>query len=184
MLIRVRQYQHQDIRIPCFYQNIKINKLCTVRIISKFKTVALAFIQTCWSAPVGGDVYTLHVKSGGAWNATWLSAGWSGKPTTATPRGTNQHGWPETNDRAALFRMVTTAGAWLWECPVNPTHHRVQPVALLILSDVLLVPQGGSHRGSAEESKQAVTSWSTEPVRGCFPFPINPLFFTAFGWWC
>lgn len=46
----------------------------------------------------------------------------------------------------------------------KPTHHRVQPIALLILSDVLLVPQGGSHRGSVEESKQAVTSWSTEPV--------------------
>lgn len=67
---------------------------------------------------------------GGDWNAAPLSAGRSGKPTTANPRGTFQDGRQETDDPVALFCMVTTAGARLWEHPVNQAHHHVQPVAL------------------------------------------------------
>lgn len=106
----------------------------------------------------------LHVKSGGDWDASRLFASWGGKPTTAAPQGTYQDGRRETNDSAALFCLVTTAGAWLWEGPVKQTHHRVQPVALLIPSDVHLVPRGGGHRGSAEESKQAL---ATGPLNQC-----------------
>lgn len=91
------------------------------------------------------------MKSGGNWNAAPPSAGWSGKPTTAAPRGNYQDGRQETNDSVALFCMVTTAGARLWECPLNHTHHHGQPVALLILSEVHWVPRGARHGGSAEE---------------------------------
>lgn len=144
---------------------------------SKFNTVVLAFSQALWSAPVGGDTcvcITCEIR--GELECNMSVCRLKRETYHSFSLGENLSGRPAGNKwLAALFHMVTTVRAWLWECRVNPLHHHVQPAALLILSDVLSVPQGGSHWGSAEESKQAVTSWSTEPVRGCFPFPINPL---------